>query len=48
MPELFWHYLSDADIRFKDQQLGSVVYARSQDKALRDLLLILDDGRIPP
>lgn len=42
LPEIFWHYLSDADIRLRDHQ-----YARMQDAQVRQLIADLEAGRVP-
>ena len=42
MPYFLWHYLSDADIRMKDE-----VYAEMQNRQLNILLEYLKQGVIP-
>jgi hypothetical protein len=39
VPELVWHFLSDADVRFKDSR-----YASAQMEGLSDALLVLRQG----
>jgi hypothetical protein len=42
VPSLLWHYLADADIRFKDE-----AYADLQDHQMRLLVQCLKRGEIP-
>lgn len=41
-PHFLWHYLSDADIRMKDE-----VYAEMQNRRVIDLLAYLNRGIMP-
>lgn len=42
VPHLVWHYLSDADIRFKDQK-----YAQLQQEEIDRIVLALKRGQVP-
>lgn len=41
-PHFLWHYLSDADIRMKDE-----VYAEMQNQRVNNLLAYLNSGKMP-
>lgn len=42
VPEFVWHYLSDADIRFKDSE-----YAALQERMVKSLISYLKRGVMP-
>jgi len=42
VPHFVWHYLSDADIRFKDQK-----YAQLQREEIDRIILALKRGQVP-
>lgn len=42
VPEIIWHYLSDADIRFKDRE-----YARVHLDIMETVVRDLERGRLP-
>lgn len=42
VPSILWHYLADADIRFRDSE-----YAALQDRQMRLLVQYLKRGEIP-
>ena len=41
-PEVFWHWLSDADIRLRDPE-----YAKMQNEQMERLVADLERGRLP-
>jgi len=42
VPHFVWHYLSDADIRLKDEE-----YAKIQNKDILDTIKLLKNGQAP-